>query len=586
MEWNSMLIERAFALEITFLVLVVLSLLYYFHSKAQKRLVTLIQDTPSAIILVDSETGDIIDANKMAIQLLTIRKIGQRFRFPALLSESDFLVALDRHISSYKSANRFVMDWPLTENNKRKIEFIFNSTRVRTKKVWIVHAVPCQQELQDHQKAVLSKFAFNSLTELIFIKDLQGNTLATNHSYDRFWANRETEGCGGRDTAHLEGKRSEQRWTTTPQGENCLLETHFNPLVGDDGDVVGMVGISHDVSNWFYIQHSYADEMDRRKLAEGELAQTETFLQSILQALPDPIAIFNKQRIYQACNQAFADSLGLTHPADIVGHSLDVLLPSELVERFVESDKRVLEQGETLRFIDKVKRKDGRVIHFDVLKAPYCDPITGEFGCLVMARDISQRVLAEQQLTQVNKELERLNYFDLALNISNRRHFDAQFEAFWRLNLRQQLPLTVILCHIDGLDKYRNYYGFDAAQKQLIEIAASLRLIVQRGADLVARFDGDNFVFLLPGICMPNGQVIVDKIHQTLMGLAIEQAPDTNIPDDGLQKYLTASIGVATVLPKRDMDKNTVILAAMDALEMAEKAGGNQTEVIDLLHSN
>ena len=46
-----------------------------------------------------------------------------------------------------------------------------------------------------------------------------------------------------------------------------------------------------------------------------------------------------------------------------------------------------------------------------------------------MARDISERYLAEQKLEKANLELEKLSFMDSLTQVSNRRRFDEQLQV-------------------------------------------------------------------------------------------------------------------------------------------------------------
>ncbi|MGU3846151.1 diguanylate cyclase, partial [Vibrio diabolicus] len=103
-----------------------------------------------------------------------------------------------------------------------------------------------------------------------------------------------------------------RKWTTDPQGRSCLLEVNQNSLVSPSGELIGTLSISHDVTEWHKMQQNLRDEMERRKDTEVALAQRDTILQTILDASPDSIGIFNENMVYQACNKPFVNALGIS----------------------------------------------------------------------------------------------------------------------------------------------------------------------------------------------------------------------------------------------------------------------------------
>ncbi|NMU30286.1 diguanylate cyclase, partial [Vibrio parahaemolyticus] len=92
---------------------------------------------------------------------------------------------------------------------------------------------------------------------------------------------------------------------------------------------------------------------------------------------------------------------------------------------------------------------DGKSTWFDVVKSPFKDKASGTNGVLIMARDISERYLAEQKLEKANLELEKLSFMDSLTQVSNRRRFDEQLQVLWYHHAREKLPLTIMLCDID-----------------------------------------------------------------------------------------------------------------------------------------
>lgn len=566
MEWFSF-VGYSLSVDVLLMTLIGLLIIFYLHRTYRERFLSLIKGAPIAVFIVDCQNGEILDASRKAIQLLSLRRVGKRFLLPSLMSQKKFLTILE------DAQHDPFQYWNISEHNQQPLHFSFISTISNGQKVWVVYVSPYSGNMDHNKNTSLAFQALNSLSEQVFIKDLDGNVLATNRAYDRFWYQREQEGIGMETVVITDGRKSQQRWTSTPDGESCLLETHFTPLIAQDGKVTAVVGISHDVSDCYYTQQSYSDEVDKRHTMALDLARSETLLQSILHASPDPIAMFNQNRIHEACNQAYADSLGIVKTEDIIGHRLDEILPEDTVSRFIETDLEVLEKKQTIRFIDRISSVGENPTWYDVLKAPYIEPYTGNTGCLLIARDVTEHFLIKQKLAEANAELERLSYFDQKLKISNRRYFDDQLHAVWRLHLRQQSPLTVMVCKIDFLNSYQEHYGTQVCSDGLTQIAAAFESVIQRGADLVASNGDDEFMFLLPETEAPACLFLANKIHQTMKALAIECDPPLN------SKYLTVSIGVASGIPKKGITPTSIVDAAYEALELAEKNGRNQTQV-------
>lgn len=573
MEWFSFF-GHSIAVDIL-LVFILLFVIFYFQYVRRSRLMSSLQNSPTAIFLVNRHTGEVIDANHKAMQLLSIRRVGHRFLTPVHISPQQLVNILD---AAQTEPNQI---WNISESNKQTMHFSLNPMALLGRHVWLVHASFYRSHLYSGTNTSLLLPAFNALPDPIFIKDIDGNVLLTNPAYERFWYNREEEGAAMQAVNTMEERSSDRRWTTNIDGDSCLLETHFSPLITEKGQVEAMVGISHDVSGWYYTQQSYADEMERRHSTEQDYVRSETLLHSILQASPDPIVMFNKNRIYEACNQAYADSLGIVKVEDIIGYSLDDILPQPMADRLMESDLQVLEEKKTVRCIDKMTNLDGKSTWYDVLKAPYTEPFTGNTGCLLIARDVTEHFLMKDKLAEANKELERLSHFDKTLKIANKRNFDNQLRAVWLLHLRQHSSLTVMICDVDFFKHYQNHYGNKASKQVLLNIVSELNKVTQRGADLLAVGDvEDEFIFLLPETYAPECLLVAEKIHKIMAELKVAHQSSP------ISEYLTVSVGVASCTPQRSLKIESIVEAARDALFVAKQNGRNQTQLNSLYPSS
>lgn len=576
MEWFSTTSFRV-GLDLTLIFFCTFIVLYIRH-RNYSRLKQLIYQTRTAVFLVSKQSGQILDANQAAMTLLGIRQVGQRFLLPSTITHDALLDMIQ--------SDRSQQIWAISSNNHKSISLITESAKFNRQQAWIVHASPVDNFHQNADTSITdidpeahAQFALDSLSELIFCTDLDNRVTGKNKAYKQFWLGREKEGCALLDFDILKGKAVHKRWTTTVDGESCLLETHFRPLTNAHGEVIGGLGITHDVTKWFVMQESISEEATQRQTIEVELAQRESLLQSVLLSAPDPIAIFDENYICEVCNQPYAESLGIADKDMIIGQCLDNILPESLVGRFRKTDLEVIEKGKTLRFIDKIQKTTNEVIWYDVLKAPYHDPFTGSTGYLLIARDITERLLAEQKLAQVNVELEALSFFDKLTKISNKRRFDSQLNALWALHLRQQRPLTIIMCELDNLKSFNDSYGSQVGDELLIQMASDFTNITQRGADLVARYSETQFIFLLPETNQAGSMTMAEYIHQVAANLSL-------VVDSSPQNQLTTSLGLVSLIPERELPPEFAVELVEQALSDAKKSGGNQTKVSNYQTSN
>jgi diguanylate cyclase (GGDEF)-like protein len=173
-----------------------------------------------------------------------------------------------------------------------------------------------------------------------------------------------------------------------------------------------------------------------------------------------------------------------------------------------------------------------------------------------------------QELTQLNRELQKLVNVDGLTETANRRHFDTVFEQEWRRLARDQQPLSLLLCDIDYFKRYNDTYGHQAGDQCLQEVARVFTQVVQRPADIVARYGGEEFAIILPNTDEAGAVRLAQQIQQHLHNLAIPH----NSSSEG---QITISIGIATVVPSLKESSQDLITIADQALYDAKAKGRN-----------
>ncbi len=562
---------REFGFEFALVMLSIISVLY-FRQRSQQQAERFLSDIPTAVLIIDANNGQLFKANRNALQLFSIRMVGEQFLFPSMITQ-DFLLKIFNPFRSNGRFSQHVQSFPVSEHLTRKLCIAGRLEKYRGRLAWYVYSEPessVSVDLPIPQQEVTAR-VLDSMSELVFFKDKNNQLLGTNKAHDRFWHDR-LEEAEHLSLTHKNGRFSQRKWTTTPDGKSCLLETHISVLMDDKGNPMGTLGISHDVTDWKQTQQALRDEMERHKDTEIALAQRDTILQSILTASPDPIGMFNENMIYEACNQPFVEALGITDPAELLGKKLDQVVAKDNYLNHEDSDQQVMEQGQTLRYISKVERTSGVATWYDVVKSPYQDPASGTNGVLVITRDVSERYLAEQKLASANLELEKLSFIDGLTKVANRRRFDEQLDILWRLHVRQQKPLTIMLCDIDYFKDYNDSYGHQKGDDALIQVAQVFAQVLSRQSDFVARYGGEEFAFLLPDTDVEGAGNVALRIHEAVQELKIDH--EQSLVSD----WVTLSIGIVSYIPNNDETANGLVAKADKALYRAKQKGRNQSQ--------
>ncbi len=183
---------------------------------------------------------------------------------------------------------------------------------------------------------------------------------------------------------------------------------------------------------------------------------------------------------------------------------------------------------------------------------------------------VAELGLAKGKAQAVSATLEQVSPYCPVTDLCNRRHFDQRLDAEWRRTERERLPLTVLIVGFGDFAEFVRARGRQASDTVLKRFAEMTQTLVRRPHDLAARYDDARFALLLPGCDIAHG----NETAETLRAL-VERA-DISHPGKHGQERLSAHIGVATVLPRRNGNVEALRAQVTSACEEARETGGNK----------
>jgi diguanylate cyclase (GGDEF)-like protein len=141
--------------------------------------------------------------------------------------------------------------------------------------------------------------------------------------------------------------------------------------------------------------------------------------------------------------------------------------------------------------------------------------------------------------------------------------------------VRTRTPLAVAVADIDHFKRVNDTLGHLSGDLALREVAHALRGSL-RDYDIVGRFGGEEFTFLLPQTDAAEAGRIAERIREQVSQQVITIDDGSK---DGFPLRITVSIGVASLTGSR-RDLTDLIAAADSALYQAKSAGRNRVHVI------
>lgn len=196
--------------------------------------------------------------------------------------------------------------------------------------------------------------------------------------------------------------------------------------------------------------------------------------------------------------------------------------------------------------------------------------LDGTPGIVTQFKDITDRKQAEAALAKANVALARMARLDSLTQLPNRRVFDETIDREWRRLAREEQELALVMCDIDYFKQYNDAYGHQAGDECLRQVAKALGECGKREGDLVCRYGGEEFIFLLPNTSLDGAIKFAHVVRQAVEALALPH--DTSCA----ASVVTLSLGVAAQVPCSDILPEVLIKAADQALYLAKEAGRNR----------
>jgi two-component system chemotaxis family response regulator WspR len=190
-----------------------------------------------------------------------------------------------------------------------------------------------------------------------------------------------------------------------------------------------------------------------------------------------------------------------------------------------------------------------------------------------LQRDEAYRALREsqRQLLEMNFELQRLTNLDGLTGLSNRRYFDRYIDVEWTRATQTHSLLSLLMVDVDSFKHFNDTSGHLAGDSILKKVAAVIQRLFRPSLDCAARFGGDEFAIVLPGLTPTDHKALAEQLRQEVEALKLEHQHQ-----DGAIHFLTISVGGASIIPNPGDSPYTLIDAADRALYEAKETGRNR----------
>lgn len=175
------------------------------------------------------------------------------------------------------------------------------------------------------------------------------------------------------------------------RGAPIQLTLSGEPMQAEDGKFIGYRGVAHDVT----LQY----------MAEEKIAQSRRFLESLIEAIPNPVLVKDMQHRYIAVNHAF-EAFFRRPRAEILGRTDHDFFEPEQAAFFLETDSRAISGDRTVQY-EKPYTLNGHTTWMMTRKSGLTAP-DGSRMVVLLLTDISARREAEEKLRESEQRFRSL----------------------------------------------------------------------------------------------------------------------------------------------------------------------------------
>ena len=372
----------------------------------------LFESANDGILILDAETGKIVDVNPFFIDLLGYSK-------KEFIEKSIWEIGAFKDI--YKNKEKFFElqqekyirydDLPIVTSDGRKIHVEFVSS------VYLANntkAIQCNIRDITERKIAQKEIKFqadliNNVGQAVIATDLLGKVIYWNNAAEKIygWSTSEAIGESIMDLtpAQQSNEQAIEIMNKLSAGKTWAGEFHVKrkdgtsfpafvtdtPILDSNGKLTGIIGISSDITE--------------RKQAEDILKDRNIFLQTLINAIPAPVFYKDSEGRYIGFNKAFELFFGKTSQ-ELSGKTVFDINPRELAEIYQAKDLELFQNPGKQIYDSQLQDKQGIIHEVVYHKATILDSNGHVSGLVGVILDITERKQMEIDLIAAKEKAE------------------------------------------------------------------------------------------------------------------------------------------------------------------------------------
>ncbi len=265
-------------------------------------------------------------------------------------------------------------------------------------------------------------------------------------------------------------------------------------------------------------------DVTERQLANERLRQSEARYRAVVEDQADMISRYTVDGIMTFVNESYCRVMGFNR-SEVIGKRFYTFRVAFGKQEPAGEYCLLVGNPEPMVYESQELLADGKEHWIQWVDRPILDDQNRVVEFQSVGRDISESKRLEE-------ELRYLSTHDVLTGLYNRAFFETELRRFQN---SRYYPISILMADVNGLKSTNDSQGH-ASGDELLQIAARVLSSSFRPEDILARFGGDEFAVLLPGL----DRSAADEVLQRL-----RRAQDQYNQNGGPVR-LSLSIGIAT----------------------------------------
>lgn len=368
------------------------------------------------IFLVDTHSGVLLEANQAAIDLLGLSKVDQAWE--SLLEGFGLArrMPLAGGLDDVPEGETREVTYADPSGKRRLFELTLSTMRIDDHRytVGVARDITSRKKTEEalRQSEQRLRTLFETAPIGIFTTTLAGVPLFSNaanaamHGYPSVEAYMEAIREDARDSSPDPEEREAMLGRLRREGAVKHFERRHRKK---DGSVIWIsvwAKLTRDPNTGQERIEGFCSDITERKRAEQEIREAREFLNSIVNAIGDPVFVKDDRHRFIVVNDALCTLIGRPREA-ILGRSERDFFPAEQVDGFWKSDALVLATGQEISMEEDITNGRGE-LRTMVTKKTSCSDARGHQRVVGVVRDITERKRMERVLEISEEKFRRI----------------------------------------------------------------------------------------------------------------------------------------------------------------------------------